>query len=133
MCAEREIQVLLRDLTRRGLGGEHRDFELLGEGLDRRHHRAVELTDDRDGLILSRELAKAGCAFFRRAGVVLDDQLDLPPAEDAPPRVHVLGAHLGAADDELSGGSVSGRREGREDADLHGLLLRERHSPCSYH
>ena len=73
-----------------------------------------------------RELAEAGRALLRRAGVVLDDQLDLPPAEDAAARVHVLGAHLGAADDELSGGRVAGRRERREDADLHRLLGQSR-------
>jgi len=120
--AEGVVQVLLGDLPRGGLSGEHRDLELLGERLDRRHHRAVELPDDRDRLILSRELAEPGRALFRRAGVVLDDQLDFPPAEDTAPHVHFFRAHLGSTGDELSGGRVSWRRERREDADLHGLL-----------
>ena len=126
MRAEGVVQVLLGDLSRRSLGGEDGNLELLGERLDRRHHRAVELPDDRDRLVLRRQLAESRRALLRRAGVVLDDELDLPPAEDAAARVHFLRAHLRAARDELSRRRVSGRRERREDTDLHGLLSESR-------
>src|SRR5262249_24835030 len=52
------VQVLLSNTTSRRLGGEDRDFELLGERLYCPHDGAVELTDHGDRLVLGDELTQ---------------------------------------------------------------------------
>ena len=119
--AEAVVEVLLGEGPRRGLGGEDRHLELLGEVLHRQRHRAVELTDHRHHPVLGRELAEAGRALLGRARVVLHHQLHLAPAQDAL-GVDLVGAHLGSAQDQLARGGVPRRRQRRQHADLHRLL-----------
>ena len=126
MGAERVGEMALRDAFGGGLGREDGNLELLGQVLHGAHDGAVELSDHRDDPVLRRELAEPGSALFRRARVVLDDQLDLSAAEHAAPGVDVVGRHLRAPDDELSGGGVAGRRQRRQHADLDGALREDR-------
>ena len=82
----------------------------------------MELPDHGHDLVLAGQLAQPGRALLGGAGVVLDDELDLAPAEHPALPVDLVRRHLGAPDDELTRGGVAGRRERSQDADLDGAL-----------
>ena len=134
MGAEGDVVFLGGDVAGACLGAHGRHAHLLGHLVDGDVDTGMDEAEHGNGLLARHQPAVGGDALLVLAGAVMDRQRDLA-SEHAALLVDVLDADLGAALGKLAQRRLARRRQRRDQAEHHRLLLRyhRRKPECGQH